>query len=115
MDWSVVKTLGEVAIEASNVLNSWHDLHGIHHSFLLICFRRNVFEVRPEPPLNVPVWHEMTEAASEQARPAEDLFVDPEFPATNESIGGVKGGLSHVNLHSCMNRNADYSKGMIRR
>ncbi|CAK9047069.1 Calpain-type cysteine protease DEK1 (Phytocalpain DEK1) (Protein DEFECTIVE KERNEL 1) (ZmDEK1) [Durusdinium trenchii] len=54
--------------------------------------------VRPEPPLNVPVWHEMTEAASEQARPAEDLFVDPEFPATNESIGGVKGDAANENV-----------------
>eukprot|EP00913_Durusdinium_trenchii_P025276 g23728.t1 len=55
-------------------------------------------QVRPEPPLNVPVWHEMTEAASEQARPAEDLFVDPEFPATNESIGGVKGDAANENV-----------------
>lgn len=50
-------------------------------------------QVRPEPALEVPVWHEMSVSTGSKGVVRRGLFEDQDFPATNESIGGITGAL----------------------
>jgi len=53
---------------------------------------------RPEPPLTLPDFPEMKEVFPASAPPSVGLFTDVEFPASDESIGGVKGDAANPNV-----------------